>query len=397
MKKVCLSLCCCLLFFSCVEQKPSDSLPKNAIVLTYDKAKTIDFDYSFLFDSVEIVLLDTLHDTLLADYFNVKYAFDRFFVSDKSHQLFVFDRTGKPLLKIDGRGAGPQEYVNLRGFDLSLEDSLICLFTYPPKLMWYDLNGEFKHQTNVESQGFELALFDDNGAVYARNRLDNGEAQLLNYVDLSTGKTETKMLGYPFLNGVLLPTYQRSEAFTRTSSGELLFNDPLSNYIYALADDGVEVKYVLDFGKKNPPQTENIPLMNTSESSIDYIPKHFPVYAYNNCWENERYFFISMRIDEQKEESLLYDKQEKQLYAGYLRNNMFGGSNSFNVMATDEWLLTYIPPEQVAELKYFLESRETEVAKQGSVMEYIDRLDESHGNPVICLYHFRTSTPKMLK
>lgn len=380
----------CLALFSCTEKRQDASFPENAIVLEYEKAQNIDFDYSFLFDSVEIVLLDTLHDAFLTDYFNVKFAFDRFFISDKSNQLFVFDRFGTPLLKIDDRGAGPQEYVNLRGFDLSLEDSLICLFTYPPKLMWYDLNGKFLDQISVESQGFKFALLDNKGAVYGQNALDNNkDPLLLNYVDLSTGKMEMKIPGYPFLNGKLLPIYQRNNAFTRTASGELLFNDPLSNYIYTLSDEGVEVKYVLDFGKRNPPQTENISLMDTSESSTEYISKYFPVHGFNNCWENTRYFFINMKIDEIKEESILYDKQEKRLYAGYLRNNMLGGFSSFNGMATDECLISYITAEQITDMKQFFERQDTKSTMQGKVIEFIEKLDESQGNPVICLYHFR--------
>ncbi|MDH6342598.1 hypothetical protein M2480_002728 [Parabacteroides sp. PFB2-12] len=380
----------CLPLFSCVEKNQGVSFPSNAVVLEYDQAKDIDFDYSLLFDSVEIVLLDTLHDAFLTEYFHIKYAFDRFFVSSKSHQLFVFDRSGKSLLKIDNKGAGPQEYIELRGFDLSLKDSLVCLYTYPPKLMWYDLNGKFMRQTIVENQGFDFALLDNKGAVYEKNAIDNnkGGAQLLNYLDLSTGKMEMKIPGYAFLNGRLLPTYQRNNAFTRTSSGELLFNDPLSNYLYVLSDEGVEVKYILDFAQKNPPQTDNTPLMGSSESSTEYINKNFPVYGYNNCWENAHYFFINMKTDNEKEESLLYDKQEKQLYAGYLRNNMLGGFNSYNVMATDEWLITYVTSEQITDIKQLIEIQEIGAMK-GRVIEFIKQLDEEQGNPIICMYHFR--------
>ena len=108
----------------------------SGTVLAYDQAQPLELKYSDLFSRVEIVPLDTTDNFLLSEVEQLCYAFDRFFVLC-DNEVFVFDRQGKGKVRINRRGQGREEYLSVCGLEVSEADSLICLLTYPPKLMYF--------------------------------------------------------------------------------------------------------------------------------------------------------------------------------------------------------------------------------------------------------------------
>lgn len=142
------------------------------------------------------------------------------------------------------------------------------------------------------------------------------------------------------------------------------------------------MKYTLDFGANNPPEDfpeEVLPRMDL----FDAVKKHWPVYGFNSCWENSRYFYIQAYVKEQPKD-ILFDKQTSRLYAGWLNDDLLG-CQMFPVEASEELLVGHVSVNHLIVLEDYLkihpDKQLAELPKQ--MMEWANNV----GNPIVCLYH----------
>lgn len=79
----------------------------------------------------------------------------RYYVSDRSDQLSVFDAQGRFLGRIAGRGAGPGEYGRLLDFDV--DDRQVVILDYQ-RLHFYSLDGEYEKTVHMADNGTYVRL-----------------------------------------------------------------------------------------------------------------------------------------------------------------------------------------------------------------------------------------------
>ena len=396
MKKGLYILLCSLLVVSCsFPEKKGEGQEAVGKVLSYAEALPLRQKYSDLFSRVEIVPLDTVADFLVADIRQFRYALNRFFVLS-GDELLVFDRRGKGMARIDRRGQGREEYLSIRGFDVSEEDSTVCLLTFPPKLMYFSLDGTFVRECVMESRGFEMALLPDRSvAVYADNvkRGDTEKPALLDTYRAEDLRRKSFVQGYSHWEGKLIPSYQQKRVFTHLPDDKgILFSHPLSNRIYSLTSaDTVETKYTLDFGKDNPP-LDTPDRVRPEMAVTDVVKKYWPVYGFNSCWENSRYLYVQAFVGGECTD-LLYDKRSSQFYAGWLENDLLQCQMN-PVEATDTCLVGYVPTDNLVHLSEYLrlnpDQKLSEQTKR--LMEWADQV----GNPVVCLYWKESETSPLI-
>ncbi|WP_293664383.1 6-bladed beta-propeller [uncultured Parabacteroides sp.] len=83
------------------------------------------------------------------------------YVSDGN--IFVYDRSGKAIRKINRKGQGGEEYISCRSITLDEEsEELFVNDNYATKIRVYDLEGNFKRSLNQKSEkkSFYLDMFD---------------------------------------------------------------------------------------------------------------------------------------------------------------------------------------------------------------------------------------------
>ncbi|MDR0575034.1 MAG: 6-bladed beta-propeller [Tannerella sp.] len=81
--------------------------------------------------------------------------------------IFIFDRTGKALRKINRKGQGSEEYTNITQIVLDEDNNEIFVIAYSVrKIMVYDLYGNFKRSFNFIETGYYTDVFN-----YDRNNL----------------------------------------------------------------------------------------------------------------------------------------------------------------------------------------------------------------------------------
>lgn len=98
----------------------------------------------------KILPLETNSECLIAQIDKLEIVNDTLYILDRQQDIiFVFDKTGKYLTKIDKKGRGPKEYITVS--DFHVDDGLIYISAGSNrKVMCYDLKGDLKKSFNTE-------------------------------------------------------------------------------------------------------------------------------------------------------------------------------------------------------------------------------------------------------
>lgn len=352
--------------------------------LKYSDAKKEKVCFTSLFDSVEVIPLDTIGDFLLDGIKQMHFCLDHIFITDQSKRLFVFDQKGIGQTIIDRFGQGGDEYIDIRNFDISLSDSLICALVYPSKLMYFTFDGKLVRQEQLDTRGFALNVSDKTITIFNDNAPEDKD-KLLTIKDRNSQKEQDFIPGQRFLKGRTMPAYQQRRYFTKLPNGEALFFHPLSNLIYSLGNKEITIKYKLDFGNNNPSSDINLQL-SENDDIFNTLDEYFPVIGFNSCWENDHYFYIQTRINK-KPVDLLYDKKNKVFYAGLLLDDMVDCSVKFT-QATNQHLIGYASTNDILDLLDYMKSKNLNLSEKKAQKKLFD-LSERTGNPAVLRYKFK--------
>lgn len=198
-----------------------------------------------VFSLERLITLDS--EPLLTSIKRLEFADGRIFLTDESSRLFCYDDDGKFLYKIDARGNGPGEYVDITFFTVDAEKKEIAVFdNQAARILFYDMgNGSFLRGEALKKPNPTDARCRD-GRYYYDNRFH------FNY-------PEDKDLHYFLLlssNGVdieqaYFPHDEKEHAFDFSPSATRLYpSDPLLLYckdfdpvVYELQQDEVKARY----------------------------------------------------------------------------------------------------------------------------------------------------------
>lgn len=193
--------------------------------------------------------------------------------------LLVFDMDGKGVKKLDKRGRGPGEYIQISDFDVDADGNTWVVDGNQDKLYVYDKDFEFVHSTASPFDIDEIQCLPDNKLMFALtswNTIGYEGKQLLLSDDklnvIDTYLEHDKSINISFSRSAL------------TKSGEFLsYNFPIDDNIYVFGLDGKPLKtYTFDFGNRKVPETLR------DNSNISDVDSHT-----NYMNELENYRFLS--------------------------------------------------------------------------------------------------------
>lgn len=105
---------------------------------------------SSILSRYRLIPLQTSDSSLVGAVVKVVKNDGRYYVSDRSDQLSVFDAQGRFLGRIAGRGAGPGEYGRLLDFDV--DDRQVVILDYQ-RLHFYSLDENMKRRCIWRTMG----------------------------------------------------------------------------------------------------------------------------------------------------------------------------------------------------------------------------------------------------
>lgn len=98
------------------KEKFNENISENEVKVIHipeDRIESTSFE-DFIED-IKLIPLETTEESLIAEVEQVIISHNKFYVHDLSlNEVFVFDKKGKFLFKLDRRGKGPQEYTSIR-------------------------------------------------------------------------------------------------------------------------------------------------------------------------------------------------------------------------------------------------------------------------------------------
>lgn len=366
-------------------------LPDEPLVvertLVYADASKGNMTYRSLFDSLSVIPLDTTNGFLVGEVEQMKISEDAIVVLDNNSEIHIFDGKGHGQAHISRRGQGRHEYIDVRSMDV-VSDSIICLLAFPPKLMYFRMDGSFVSETPLRGRAFDVACLDDGSVLLFKDNMTDSEGNisLLEVYNPLDGTYRECVSGCRFMENRIFPRFQQKKSFTKSAGGDVLFVHSLSNNIYGADGGKVCVKYQVDFGDKNP--SNHYPKkLPQNVSVVDYLTRHFPVYGFNNCWENDSYLCWGAYLSKEPV-SFLYDKKEEKLYTDFYMGEDFTGLNPCIDRATDRYLAAYFTVGNIESLADYLDmsGRGNEKSPE---LERMVAYVRGQGNPIVGLYYFK--------
>jgi hypothetical protein len=141
-----------ILTISCLEQEKGKNKlisPQSTIKINIsNELFNKDVDYSKFITISKVIKLETNDNSLIGNIRRIEFHNNMFYVFDGSGVLLMFDEAGKYLNKLNKKGKGPDEYLEMRDFFVD-KDGKIEILSYR-KVLTYDSNLKFIKQRAIK-------------------------------------------------------------------------------------------------------------------------------------------------------------------------------------------------------------------------------------------------------
>ena len=318
------------LLFGCGDgkQKESDGLITVDVSKSYPKKELILQD---LFD-IEYVPLETTDEMLTEGH--IQYIGDNYMIFKNlgrmAGEIFIFDRQGKAVRKINRLGQSGEEYLNILGVDYDEQaDELFVNSHYSDKVFVYDSEGNYK-------RSFDYL----DGTLYAPIKILD-EERLIAYDDyFEYDKVPEKRDCYLILSredGRLLEKihipYEEKKSLIimrRDLNGKLTGNWGIRNTLMPPYQDGwlliepsADTIYTYSASRGLMPLIVRTPPVNEMDPEVFLFPTIFTDrYVFMQAVERSFNFGVDKDVPRT---NLIYDKTEQTAYEGEVINRDFEG------------------------------------------------------------------------
>ena len=309
--------------------------------------------------------------------------------------IFVYDRKGKGLRKINRKGQGGEEYNNIRQIILDEDNREMFVNDYSNKILVYDLFGNFKRSFRyVENPQYsDIYNFDEESFICQDASFDNGgetgitpfviiskqDGSIIKSIQISCQQKRPNQIQRPH-SGMTVTAYVSN--FPATSIIPYHESWLLTVYSNDTIFRFIQASNLIPFMLRTPSIESNDPKANLSLGIL-----------------TERYYFLQTEKNEPEiigttpydakvvfaKTYLMYDKQETSIYEYTVYNDDYSPKISVNMSsntANDE-----IAFSQKLEAYALVESYKKSELK-GKLKEIAATLDEED-NPVIMLVKYK--------
>lgn len=375
-KKYFLFITLASLLFSCSKVIQSDINCKKIIFKNtkFELCDSIDFKF---------IPLETTEECLIGHISDIKIVDDKIFIGDihKSNAVFVFDMNGKFITKVGEIGNGPNQYINLFGFDIYQKKRLIALDDrYKKRLLFYDLDSfKYKYALNIDFNFANFQLLDnDNIAFFSYEGFNIKSKKDRSYLLISdsTGKTIDTFYDCTFSANETLSNTQ-NRIYTLQNSSFVFHH--LFPYIYKIENESISPFYEIVFETFEFPSLEYL-----QKSSINN--KNYTNELNNSDWVSSYGIYETLNliccpfVCKKQYYIGLYNKQSD---AGYLfAVPDFYKESRLGVLInpkgyTEDYVISVVQPIDICRIK------------DNSILYHLSENTTEEDNPVICLFKLK--------
>ena len=239
---------------SCTSKKDekSEKNTRNKIRIDVDaKAK---YSLSELISIDSVLILESSENCLLPSVDQIEIFKDKLYIRC-NNTLFIFGSEGHFIHKFCKIGKGPGEYIQLSGFDVMDDGSLLFSDHRGQKIIKYSNDGEFikEVKTGLWSRGFTTIGNNDLAYIYQGVSFSNKSRDRLNYFSISLKKI-TKSYFHITDTEMRHLAYVMPRNFIKKNQDSVFFFYPPFKDVYLLTKNKAELYYTVDFGKYSLPE-----------------------------------------------------------------------------------------------------------------------------------------------
>ncbi|MFN3554475.1 MAG: 6-bladed beta-propeller [Bacteroidales bacterium] len=270
MKYMCLLFSVAIFFLnSCIRETETNPLSISVDV----EKKNNNVSFFDLFDSVEVIYLETNQDCMINQPTRSIYQEGAYYIFDRPQKaIFVFDNTGNFLFKIHNVGNGPGEYHQLVDFEINNFTNSIDLLTPFGQVLKYDLSSgvflySYQLPESVRAVHFFKSISPETTVFYQKF-----ENRKLLFYSLKEQTIVSEQHELPYYVSRYLPRAFNWHPFHRVNGSLRLFED-FSRTIYDLEQDTITPYLSWDFGKYN---------FNYGSLKVNMDPQYYEDYLNDN-------------------------------------------------------------------------------------------------------------------
>ena len=384
-----------LFLFGCGDgkQKESDGLITVDVSKSYPKKELILQD---LFD-IEYVPLETTDEMLTEGH--IQYISDNYMIFKNlgrmAGEIFIFDRQGKAVRKINRLGQSGEEYLNILGIDYDEQaDELFVNSHYSDKVFVYDSEGNYKRSFDyldgilynpIKILDTERLIAYDDYSEYDKVPvkrdcyliLSREDGRLLEKIHIPYEEKKDMDIVQKNLNGKQTRSWRIRNTLMLPLQDDWLLNEPSADTIYTYS-----------FAQGLKPLIVRTPPVNEMDPEVFLFPTIFTDrYVFMQAVERSFNFGVDKDVPRT---NLIYDKTEQTAYEGEVINRDFEGT-PVNLWFAHRVIMEFNDDEIAFATR--LEAPDLVEAYndgklRGPLKEIASRLDEED-NPVILIAKYK--------
>lgn len=248
--------------------------------------------------------------------------------------IFIFDRNGKGLKKINRLGQGAEEYQFLLGITLDEDNNEIFVNDHwRRKILVYDLSGNFKRSFDHKQGWYSMDIynFDRNNLLCCTNGIDN-EKNLNKYVVISKQDGSiTKGIEIPFKKKVTSLVFSADSSYVMPIRNRTLV--PHQGDSWMLMENSSDTVYKLQTDYSIVPLIARTPPIASMKPGVFLYPA---VVTDRYCFMQTvkaEWDWIANTGHERKD--LMYDKQENAIFEYVVHNADFTNEQPISMMVSE--------------------------------------------------------------
>ena len=229
----------------------------GTVVIKFKEYKEVQVSSPFEMMGVEPRYVHLVSDDtdafFYSDIIRAEYRNNKIYILDKSQEkLLVFRDDGTPSFKLDYRGRGPNEYLQITDFDVDKEGAIWVADAQKNRVFKYSDVGKMVESYPNTNEIIKLCCINDSRfLVGLSNAVSLEEEGTALAVTNPFFETETPLLPHPTNTD---PMFRFTSLLSKGEYG-VFYNWPIDDYLYEISYDGKLLNtYYFDFGKKKVPE-----------------------------------------------------------------------------------------------------------------------------------------------
>lgn len=244
MIRIVIIICMIVLATACQGKIENEEIPEILVAVNENS-----IDFSDLLEISEIVELETNNESLFGEIENIIFYKDKIVILDtwKTNSIYIFNKSGRFLNRINKIGAGPGEYSLIKGISIdTINNNVIALDFELKKLIYYDFNGTFIKEVKLEIVSFALNPYSGEYIAFNLYNVSQVPGNEYNLI-LKNVENDKQINLLPFNDLYSNMTYGESRTFTHYNN-KLVFTPNFSKTIFLVENELAKPWLKMNFG-----------------------------------------------------------------------------------------------------------------------------------------------------